>query len=207
MKKALIIGAVALTHLSSQAAVTISINAELLKDFDNSSMPVTGLAVLVASTTDAVFNDPTSTSFVTGDDIELKRWNLSAWSTVGALSDVATSLSFSGNWNAGDPLQLYWYPSLTLASTQPLSGTHYGTFRSDLVLDNSTSGWVTPSDGTINTTLNFYTQDALFLNTGGANLASAGVASQIVAVPEPTTYVGVFGFLSLVGMVLRKYRR
>ena len=108
------------------ATVTLITTASNLKTATNSPMPVTGLVLLVASTTDNVFTPPSPNAFVTGDDIIVGRWDLSALDEPGLLLDL-TTIALGGDWNAGDPLKLYWFPTLTLATLTPgAEGVPYG---------------------------------------------------------------------------------
>ncbi len=190
---------------SGAHAFTINLDAELLKDESGTAMPISGLVVLTAGTSGSFFG-PTPASFIGGDEIVLKKWDLSAFATAGVLSDTTGDLSFAGAWNTGDPLRIYWYPTLTLASASPGDGTEYGTYRDAVGVDGS-AAWVTggPSD-TIG--LKFYTADATFLNTGGSNSASAGVANLTVAsAPEPGTPVLCLLTLFTVTGITRRRQR
>lgn len=164
-------------------ATTVTLDAEILKDAFGAAMPTSGLVLLTAGTSGNFFG-PTSTSFVGGDEIVLNMWDLSGFGTAGVLSDTTGDLALSGGWSAGDPLRMYWYPTLTLASATPGTGTPYGTYRDVTGLDGS-AAWITggPSD-TI--ALKFYTSDATFLNAGGSNVANVGRANFTVPpIPEP----------------------
>ena len=88
------------------ATVTLITTGSNLKTATNSPMPVTGLVILVASTTDSVFTPPAPNAFVTGDDIIVGRWDLSAVNEPCLLLDL-TTVALNGIWNAGDPLKLY----------------------------------------------------------------------------------------------------
>jgi hypothetical protein len=186
-------------------AFTINLDSELLKDESGTAMPISGLVVLTAGTSGS-FYGPTPTSFIGGDEIMLKKWDFSAFATAGVLSDTTGDLSFTGAWNAGDPLRIYWYPTLTLASTAPGTGTKYGTYRDAVGIDGS-AAWITggPSD-TVG--LKFYTSDATFLNTGGSNNAAAGRANLTVgSVPEPTTpALSLLALLTFMGNKRRRQR-
>lgn len=113
----------------------------------------------------------------------------------------ALDLSSVSGWNAGDPLGLLWFPTLTLASTTIDAGTQYGFYRNGAAVD-STLAWTTPADGTDNYLLGFFTQDGgeLSPGPGAANPAAAGNASFTVGgvVPEPSRMMlGLFGILGL----------
>lgn len=165
-------------------ATTVTLDSEILKDAFGAAMPVSGLVVLTAGTSGNFFG-PTPASLVSGDEIVLKKWDLSSgWNTAGVLGDTTGDLTLAGAWNAGDPLRMYWYPTLNLASIAPGVGTAYGTYRDAVGIDGS-AAWITggPSD-TI--ALKFFTSDATFLTTGGSNSANAGRAN-LTVVPEPGT--------------------
>jgi hypothetical protein len=147
--------------LSWQAhALTVELGAELLKNASGNPMPKTGLVLLVASTTDSTFNAPTPLSFVTGDDVIIGKWDLSAFGVDGSLDDsVNTTVSVNGN-----PLRLYWYPTLNINSTAPGQNTPYGTYRD--IAD--------PSQGaTATATLSGSSVAGVTINSGGSTYHSA----------------------------------
>lgn len=178
--RTLIFAALALASWTSHA-LTIQVDADLLKDSSGNAMPTNGLVILVASTTDSTFNGPTAGSFVTGDDIVLWKFNLDSSGAPGVLIDVAPSLTLTGNWTVGDPLAIYWFPTLTTNSSAPTAGTPYGMFTTTNATDGS-DPWVTPPSSA-NIDLRFITTDSDQVNghlAGTNNLASAGLASSVV---------------------------
>jgi len=206
MKKLLFVGLISLSCATARCQfVDFSMEAEVLKTSGGAPMPTSGLAILVASTLDASFGGPTDISFASGsDDIELKRWDLSAgFNTPGVLAATSGSLLLSGNWDATDPVQLYWFPTLTLASSAPGAGTSYGQYR-DAVGGFQPGGqiWTTPSAGNTRF-LKFFTSDATVLSAGGNSPASAGNAS-LTTVPEPSEYAMVFGMFCFAGALIRR---
>src|ERR1041385_7027851 len=105
-------------------AVTINIDAEALKGFDGSRI-TGGVLVLVADVKDVPgpfgglvrngFSGPTASSFA-GNDFQVYRWNLTPASPeyLGpGVFQAAITVSYSGLWQAGDPLRLYWFPENT----------------------------------------------------------------------------------------------
>jgi hypothetical protein len=178
-------------QLTLRATVSINLSAGTLADDHGVPMPLSGLVILVASTSDANFIPPTPTSFVSGDDIELARWDLSNFQTPGAIIDGINGLILSGTWGAGDPLAIYWFPSLTTGAAVPGNGTHYGFYHGGNGSDGS-EPWFTPGDGG-SISLLFLTQDQ-----GGSNPDAAGYASFIVSSPpvitsQPASRTNVFG--------------
>ena len=163
------------------ATVTLITTASNLKTATNSPMPVTGLVLLVASTTDNVFAPPSPNAFVTGDDIIVGRWDLSSMNAPGQLLNL-TTMALSGDWNAGDPLKLYWFPSLTLTSLTPgAEGVPYGAYRADLTPDGG-DPWITPADGAT-VSLRFLTDDS----TAGGSIAAASGNAGLVVEKIPAT--------------------
>jgi len=197
MKKLLAMALGALVVAQTHGSVTIDFGAAVLQTTGPAPMPVGGLVILAASTENSLFNAPLDTAFVSGDDIEIKRWALT---TEGQLLTTTGPLTLSGNWTAADPLQFYWYPTLTLGAERPGAGTSYGTYRTDLVLNGSTTGWFTPSDGSL-IALNFLTASA-----GGSLADAMGLATQ-TTVPEPAAFATVSGLLCLLGAIAFKARR
>jgi hypothetical protein len=179
----LILAVVALTCWTARASIGISVDADLLQNADGTPMPMTGMVLLVASTTDSTFNAPTAGSFVSGDDIIVARFNLMG-ATNGVLIDFAPGLILSGSWNAGDPLAIYWYPTLATNATAPGGGTPYGFYTTNAPADGS-DPWVTPANGTTAIDLRFITDNSDTVNghATGSNPAAAGLASLVVSGP------------------------
>jgi hypothetical protein len=209
-KRILIVAGLALAGpLTSQAAVTFNVGAEVLKTAGGTAMPTTGLVLLEATGTDMTFNGPTASLFASGDDHVVYAWDLSLNSTPGLLLSSTPSEDFSGTWGSGQPLGLYWFPDSTLVSYNngagsPGANKSYG-FFTDSVGHNGGAAWVTPLSGTVS--LNFYTSDATILPSpagSGYFDASVGKAS-LTTVPEPSAYMVAFGFLSLAGAAARRF--
>lgn len=161
--------------------VTLNMSVAYLNDSEGSPMPTTGLVLLVASTNDDTFGTPTLDAFVSGDDTILAKWDLSTWSTPGLLLGSTGPLTLTGGWNAGDPLQLYWFPTLTLASSSPTAGAAYGQYRTNSPTDDSDL-WITPTDGAT-VSLKFLTLAAGGSNsnsTGNASFTVGGVAAPVI---------------------------
>ncbi|MGZ5567521.1 MAG: hypothetical protein ACXWKG_10935 [Limisphaerales bacterium] len=188
--RTLILAVLALASWTSHA-LTIQVDADLLKDSSGNAMPTNGLVILVASTTDTNFNGPTAGAFTTGDDIVVAKFNLASSGAPGVLIDVAASLSFSGNWNPGDPLAIYWFPTLTTNSTAPTAGIPYGMYTTTNRLDGS-DYWLTPQSSA-NIDLRFITTDSDSVNghLTGSNPASAGLASFVVGGSAPAPSLGI----------------
>jgi hypothetical protein len=191
--RTLILAVLALASWTAHA-LTIQVDADLLKDSNGAPMPTNGLVILVASTTDATFSGPSTGSFVSGDDIVVAKFNLASSGAPGVLIDVAPSLSFTGNWNPGDPLAIYWFPTLTTNSTGPSAGTPYGMYTTTTPLDGS-DAWVTPQSSA-NIDLRFITTDSDSTNghLAGSNSAATALASLTVGgLSQPNLGISLLG--------------
>ncbi len=181
------------------ASVTINFGAIELRADGGALVNSGALVVIGVSTLNGTFAAPSPTSFFSGDDVELYRGFVTpAGEFQGTLAGA--ELSSIANWTVGDPLAIYWYPTLTTASTAPGVGVSYGTFRTDSVQTGSDIAWVTPADG-FSGGLSFVTA-----SVGGDNPNALGYASNLV-VPEPSTYAGAFGALCLVGATWFRRRK
>jgi hypothetical protein len=157
------------------ASVTIDLSAGQLLTAAGAPLPDGSLIQLLAVTTGTTFAAPSDTSFTGGsaDDLVLASFALNS-ATTGTPGDFdnAIQLTLSGGLSVGDALLLRWFPTLTTASATPGSGTSYGQFRTDAVVDGSNIAWVTPGDGSTDS-LNFTTS-----SQGGSQPNSAGEATQ-----------------------------
>ncbi len=100
------------------------------------------------------------------------------------------TFSLDGSLTVGDPVQLYWFPTLTVSdydSNSLSEGTTYGFYRDSVGIDGSAQ-WVVPGDGST-VSLKFLTE-----GQGGSNPESAGWAS-LTVVPEASNLI--FGALAL----------
>lgn len=159
-----------------------------------------GLLQLIASTTDTSFSVPNASSFVGGsaDDLVAFAFSVNSATTGQAGSTLQSiPLNYSGSFGAGDSLLLRWWPTLAIGSPNPGFGTPYGEFRTNLVVDSSSSGWVAPADSAT-IALNFVTAAA-----GGSQPTSSGTAN-LVTTPEPTS--AALLALGLVSLASRRRR-
>jgi hypothetical protein len=195
----------------SALAATINIDADALKDASGNLL-TSGVIVLVADVKDVPstfgnfarngFSGPTAASF-SGNDYLVHRWNYDSsapeYFGPGAFQ-AAITLDFSGQWQPGDPLRLYWYPQNTAADAGPGAGKPFGTYRRGAPEPGSPGSfsWITPSNTatlTINgetasvpkestVSLAMLSSDAnTLVPTGtGSTASSAGVASSRMVV-------------------------
>ena len=173
-----------------------------------------GLAVLSGSTEIRVESRTPVTPG--GDDYIIARGNLANYGVNGVLDSTLISVDPDNTanpsdtfqlagWENGDTLALFWFPTLTLGNSIIPAGTPFGSYTRATAV-NLTSAWITPNDGASNYKLGFYTTDGSELSPGptAANGPSASVASQVAAVPEPST-LGMAA-LGLIGLMSRRRR-
>jgi hypothetical protein len=175
----------------TQAAITINVAAEKLKDSGGLDMAVSGIIILVADADVDGFSGPSDTALVQDDDVLVFIWDIAGTSnTPGAFLGSTGAVSFSGAWDAGDPLRIYWFPTLVAASpitaTTSAAAIPYGMFEGTAGVDES-DAWVTPADGpTVVHDLNFITTDATVLPAGGPAGTSPATAGEAMSVTPGT---------------------
>ena len=169
----------------AQASITFNISVGDLKTLNGTQpMPISGQILLVASTNDASFGLPTPEYFATGNDVVLYRGDLDSGFGPGIFERaVNLSLGSFPGMKPGDPVQLYWFPTLTAGSTRPGEGTMYGLYRHDTGLDGS-APWVIPGDGSL-VDLKFLT-----VSEGGSNSDALGHASRTITRPVILSLAG-----------------
>jgi hypothetical protein len=140
-----------LTLSQLQGAVSINISAEKLKDPGGFAMAVEGVLVLAADANGDGFGGAGDTSFTVGDDVMIAKWDIASGggNAPGAFLGSTGSVSYSGDWGEGDPLAIYWFPTLTSADASPGAAVPYGWYR--VIAENLTlSGTLDPMQATTN---------------------------------------------------------
>ena len=194
------VGVLVATAMSGSASVTINLGAgQLFQSDGTTAIPAGSLIQLVASTADSTFTAPSPTSFTgsSADDVVLASFGTP--DSTGFFTEPIT-FNLSGSLDAGDPLLLRWWPTLTTSSSAPGGGTPFGQFRTDATENFSDTGWFVPADGST-ITLNFLDSSA-----EGSEPNSAGTASFTV-VPEPaSTLLFFIGGVATAARAWRKRR-
>jgi len=150
-----------------------------------------------------------------GDDLILWRGDGSIMNFDGMFMADPTALNlgnYDGNvWSAGDRLAVVWMPDLNVDSSFTSDGDLFGLFSPD----EATSGgdlWITPTDNSNSYWLQAFTEDSIMLpaGPGTGNLSSdTFIANSFIgaAVPEPSTYALVLGFLGMGVFFVRRRLR
>ena len=180
-----------------QASVSFTVSAERLQDPAGMDMAESGVLVLVADTGGDGFQGASPTAFVTADDISVGMWDIATGggNIPGAFQGTTGAVSFSDydNWGEGDPLAIYWFPTLSLPIDAPGEAVPYGMYTTDGTQDD-TDPWTTPADGTSGHKLIFLTTDAENLQPGGGSSDSMdGLASNVTSGTAPADPSGVAG--------------
>ncbi len=187
----------------ANASVTLSSTFGILYGDSSATDPLAdgSLIQLIASTSGSSFSSPTAASFVSGDDQIVSSFSFDSSTTgfPGAMLDTII-FDLTGGLATGNPLLLRWFPTLTTSSIAPGAGTLYGEFRTDEFIDDSIA-WFIPADSSTSN-LNLLTGAV-----GGSLPESAGAASFVTAVPEPSTTAAIFAGFALLAMVWRTFSR
>ncbi len=161
----------------------ITVIAADLQDASGTLMSTSGVAVLVADSGNNGFEDlqsafPLSFGATWGaDDRVVGLWNLqdsydNYWGQPGGLADQAV-VFYTGGITSNQTLQLYWFPSLTIASNT-LGITYYGKYTDTNSPPINGSGvWETPAACTAAELL-FFTQ-----SENGSSPDAAGLATNL----------------------------
>ena len=191
-------------------SISFEINAGLLENTTGTTPePNGGLLQLIASPS-GTFSAPTSTSYVTGDNVLLTSFAMNSnGGATGYTSNDFNNFSLktsSYTITAGEAIMLRFYPSLTLAAqpAAPTLATTYGQVRSSMaetgITDNSQTAWVIPSAGST-VDFDYVTVSA---GQGGTYANTSAYATNVVlagAIPEPSTYAllgcGLAGLIAL----------
>lgn len=167
------VGSLALASVG-YGSISFNIAAGVLRD-ENGSAINEGLVVLVASTDGpgSTFALPTASQFVQGDDVVVAKWNFSEGGGLDGefLAPLVIGDYSVGGWSEGDPLALFWYPTLNKDSIAP--GTaKFGVFT-DPIDESTGDRWAMPADNTHLYSLQFFAE--------GSVLSQASFADQYVA--------------------------
>lgn len=223
----LLLGALLPPRAAAQG-VSFDLQVDLLQtDKVGESLPLTSLWLLVADTSRNGFADVPVTSLGSGsgdvtsfhltlegggDDLILWRGDLAGggFDVPGLLIGSPDQLAFQRGtygdllWDTGDPLAIYWFPTLTPSSTATNAGDSYGYLSAQS--PEFGNPWVTPGDY-ISYSLYFVTSN----DTGLTGLAGTAAPEMLVAsytvVPEPATYATWGGLAGLLAAAWRRGTR
>jgi len=200
-----------------QAAVVLG-SAQIgpLYESDGETFISTGrVAILVASTTDNVFTSPFQTELTVGsylggssDDLIIGRYFTSdldeGEDDLFGVDLSGTSFSYSGSFNEGDKLALYWFPTIEDFNSSIGGSIQYGLYRSDVVDVDAGSqiSFIAPDDDD-SYILATYTEE--FGGIASVNDLSANFITS--SIPEPSTYAAFAGLATLGLAVWRKRSR
>ncbi|MDQ8185917.1 fibronectin type III domain-containing protein [Pelagicoccus sp. SDUM812002] len=166
------VGSLALASVG-YGSISFNIAAGTLRDQSGTAID-SGLVILAIDTDRDGFSLPDATNFLTGDDMEVARWDFSEGGGLDGefLASKVIADYDEVNWEEGDPLALFWYPSLDKTATQPGAGAKFGVFA-DPSNESTGDTWTMPADNEHLYSLQFFAEGSL--------LSTSSFASQYVA--------------------------
>ncbi len=197
------------------AGATINFNLiggeTIFSDNGTTMAPSNSLVLLVADTTGGGFGNLDVGNITVGSTIntggnDLVVGLLSIYNGQPGLLYSTFNTSLFGAWDAGDPLAIYWIPSLTISNTTVGSGVSYGWFTDSSAAGGS-AAWITPADGSNVNPLYFSTVSDIFGEVNAAsNAGYASLSTSATVVPEPSTF-GLLGGLLALGVAFWRRRQ
>ncbi len=187
--------------VNADAAITINVDIEGVRDENNLKVPAATNVVVVASSLDGSFSDPvvpgggySAGDFISSgsDDVVLGMFNLIDLGATSGNQVAFTNIQEPANVNAGDPIRIMWFPEST-GEAGPVAGDNYGAYR-----ESNLSFEVPGPGGTISIAV--LTTDATTLGPGAID--PSAVNANLTVIPEPSST-----FLSLLGLVFCCHRR
>lgn len=183
--------------------------ADQLRKADGSAISNTALVLIVADTTGNGFaslfdGGQLNVNGLLGgtDDRVVARFDMTEWENGAAQNpDSEFELSSVTNWSTNDPLAIFWFPELTLASTEIDTNNTYGLFAGP---GSTGESWITPGESAFTQFL-FYTQSGGTLGTGAFASALGNASNTVSAVPEPS--VSMLAMAGAMFAVLGRRRR
>jgi hypothetical protein len=188
---------VALT-VTAQAAVTLDFQADQLRNAAGVPLSEGALVVIVADTLRDGFSSLVDGGSLTIngilgglDDRVIGKYDLSVWEGDGVFQNPGGAagqfeMGNYTNWNTGDPLAIYWFPTLTVGDQTVLAGTAYGRFLGPT--GSGGESWLTPTDNSPQV-YTFFTTEGSTLGTGSFPANAGDASSTVSAVPEPSVSV------------------
>lgn len=147
---------------TAAAKVSFALDIEALTDELGGSNYLTnsGLLVLVVDAGSDGFSLPSAGNLASGGDEVVATWDLASQGpgTSGITLLTQGGVDYSGTWSEGDPLALFWFPSLASGGV-PATDEVYGMFTDGVGFTQGDS-WAMPSDNTLLHSLKLFTESA-----------------------------------------------
>jgi len=200
-----------LSAAGSCHAVSILFSGDFFPDSAGGGIPDGAIVQLVVSTENATFEEPTPDDFTGGgDDLVLMTTSADSFGGIfneGSASGFVQNRNFDAMFDAGDPLLLRWWPTLTDVATSPGQVTPYGEFRplDDVtVTAGSDHPFVTPSNQSANIQLTMRVDFAGSVESPGGDVSLGDIRFESTAIPEVGS--GLLVLFGACGLAMRRRR-
>ncbi len=210
------IGFLCLPVISTSHAAVLFLGLDEVRDALGAAVGTNALAILVVDKdASGTFDTPEDTWTTSigdfGSDYIAWRGDFSGFGTAGVFFDSPSFTIGTPDVPYNVAFALYWFPTLTTASTTLTTGDKFGFYTSTNATQfNSDSAWNTGGSDSATLNINAYTID----NTGNlpsSNPDPSGLSNTLLqatgtVVPEPATWALLTGALTT-AMVFRRRRQ
>jgi hypothetical protein len=208
--------ALAVAVVPARATITLQLEAyQILQGGSSSASAQDGsMVLLVADTTGGGFGALQAGNIAVGstinsghNDLVVDQLTITSPIFTGLQPALYASplLTLFGSWDAGDPLAIYWIPSLTTGDSNVGTSVAYGKYTDATGIDGS-AAWITPTNGGTGQPMYFTTQAPILgLISQPASVGYSSL-STVAAIPEPSDF-GLLGGASVLGLAFLRRRK
>lgn len=193
------------------SAVTIIFSGDFFMNVAGQGIPDGAIVQLVVSTENDTFEDPTTGMFAGEvDDIVLATTtadSIGGFFNQGLASGILQNRNFDVMVDAGDPLLLRWWPTLTRANGRPGAETPYAEYRpvdDATITEGSDHPFVMPDNQSANIQLAMRVDFAGGASNPGGDVTLGDI--RFLSTPIPELETGLLVLFGACGLALRRRR-